>query len=259
MRKKYALCVGNNYPGTGADLNGCVNDAQDWAEVLNHEGYEILVMTEANKRSVMNELYDLVSKALFADRIVFTFSGHGTWMPDADGDEADGRDEALVMAGLSPDDLILDDELQEVFSHLEFGARALILSDSCHSGTISRFSGSLEAPGAADLNARRFLSPVELGVGIDFGRAIELERAPANSPRRTASMISGCTDAEYSWDAWFDGRANGAFTRAAIDTEMSGLSLGRWYAGIRQLLPAATYPQTPQLIATSYRKYTRAL
>ncbi len=34
MAKK-ALCVGiNDYPGEGSDLNGCVNDAKAWAELL---------------------------------------------------------------------------------------------------------------------------------------------------------------------------------------------------------------------------------
>ena len=29
---KKALCIGiNDYPGTGMDLRGCVNDADDWA------------------------------------------------------------------------------------------------------------------------------------------------------------------------------------------------------------------------------------
>jgi hypothetical protein len=32
---KRALCIGiNNYPGTHMDLNGCVNDANDWAAEL---------------------------------------------------------------------------------------------------------------------------------------------------------------------------------------------------------------------------------
>ncbi len=32
---KNALCIGiNDYPGTGSDLAGCVNDANDWAAAL---------------------------------------------------------------------------------------------------------------------------------------------------------------------------------------------------------------------------------
>ena len=35
MGKKFALCIGiNDYPGTGSDLSGCVNDANDWGKIL---------------------------------------------------------------------------------------------------------------------------------------------------------------------------------------------------------------------------------
>ena len=34
-----ALCIGiNDYPGTGSDLAGCVNDAQDWGSSLDQVG-----------------------------------------------------------------------------------------------------------------------------------------------------------------------------------------------------------------------------
>ena len=37
---KRALCIGvNNYPGTHMDLEGCVNDAQDWAAELGARGF----------------------------------------------------------------------------------------------------------------------------------------------------------------------------------------------------------------------------
>ena len=33
---KKAVCIGiNNYPGTSNDLQGCVNDANDWCALLN--------------------------------------------------------------------------------------------------------------------------------------------------------------------------------------------------------------------------------
>ena len=39
---KRALCIGiNDYPGTGSDLAGCVNDANDWAEALAGRGFEV--------------------------------------------------------------------------------------------------------------------------------------------------------------------------------------------------------------------------
>jgi len=257
MNKKYALVVGNNYPNTEAELRGCVNDAWDWSELLKREGYTVEVLLEADKMTVLNHLHDLVDRAGFADRIVFQFSGHGTWVPDRDGDEADGRDEALVMAGLSHADLITDDELQRVFTELKYGTGVLVLSDSCHSGTVSRFT---ETPRAATPGRTRFISPVDLGISLSFERVLELEQRAATPPRRTASLISGCTDQEYSYDASFNGRPNGAFSRVAIDTFASGISLSGWWRAIRKALPSDYLPQSPQLTAASaYRKYTRAL
>src|SRR3989304_1432528 len=39
---KRALCIGiNDYPGTGSDLAGCVNDANDWTSVLAKRGFTV--------------------------------------------------------------------------------------------------------------------------------------------------------------------------------------------------------------------------
>jgi hypothetical protein len=256
MKKRYALCVGNNYPGTNNELHGCVNDAMDWAELLGRNGYAVQTLVEGKKGDVLEHLRGLVDQAGFGDRIVFTYSGHGTWLPDQNGDEADGRDEAMCMSGLTQADLLIDDELNDLFSQLRFGAGALILSDSCFSGTISRFAGPESAPVAG---TPKFLSPVELGVPISFEKAVQLEQAPASKPRRTASLISGCGEHEYSYDASYNGRPNGAFTRVAIDTYEPGASLNNWFKAVRKQLPSNAYPQSPQLTATAYRKYASAL
>ena len=48
---KRALCVGiNDYPGTGSDLSGCVNDAKDWTEVLNARGYEVTTLLDGQAK-----------------------------------------------------------------------------------------------------------------------------------------------------------------------------------------------------------------
>jgi len=258
MNKRYALCVGNNYPGTNAQLSGCVNDAWDWSLVLAEGGYDVEVRVEATLKDTLEALTELVAKTGFGDRIVFTYSGHGTWLPDRDGDEADGRDEALVMADYVQGGLLVDDTLQEIFGHLKYGAGALILSDSCHSGTVSRLIPSIST--GSDVRPKiRFLSPTNfMDISADQARA--LERVPASLPRRTASLVSGCEDQEYSYDAWFSGRANGAFTRTAIDAYQPGVKLGAWHKRIRERLPRQAYPQSPALTAaTAYRKYSRAI
>lgn len=257
MNKKYALCVGINYVGTNNQLSGCVNDAMDWTEHLGRNGYTAISVVDAyaSRERILAELEALVARAGYGDRIVFTYSGHGTWVPDQDFDESDHRDEALCPNDFLDSGLIIDDEIQRIFAKTKLGVGALFLSDSCHSGTVSRFVlTGVVSPGKA-----RFIPPSSF-LPISEERATELEAVKASVPRKTTSLISGCADTEYSYDAWFRGRANGAFTRAAIDTYRAGATLSQWFEAIRKVLPNDSYPQSPQLTAqSSYRKYLRAL
>ena len=96
---KRALCVGiNDYPGTNSDLSGCVNDANDWAKELKTRGYQVtsLLDKQATRRAMIDGLTKLVTGAVAGDSLVFTFSGHGSWLPDDSGDEPDGRDECCA-------------------------------------------------------------------------------------------------------------------------------------------------------------------
>jgi hypothetical protein len=253
MGDKHALCVGLNYPGTGADLGGCVNDAYDWANLLAEQGYEVEVIIEATKAQIVAGLIDLVNYTGFGDKAVFTYSGHGTWLPDQSGDEIDARDEALVPADYWDGYILTDDELDQIFSNRRYGAGFLMLSDSCHSGSVTRFSVG------TGRGKPRYLPPSKLNRGISQVYDQHPSAKATLSLSSSVSLISGCTDQEYSYDASFDGRGNGAFTRAAIDSYEPGMSLNSWFKAIRQVLPQDWYPQTPQLTASSYRKYARAL
>ena len=59
------------------------------------------------------------------------------------------------------------------------------------------------------------------------------------------------------YDAWFDGRPNGAFTYCALQA-LRGLPLGAphrdWHAAVRALLPSQSYSQTPMLDGSSTMK-----
>lgn len=55
----------------------------------------------------------LLNKKVFSDKTLFVqYSGHGTYTPDRNGDEADGQDEAMYVY----DGMILDDELSEILT-----------------------------------------------------------------------------------------------------------------------------------------------
>src|SRR6185369_9325866 len=90
---KSALCIGiNDYPGTGMDLQGCVNDAADWAEALGARGFSVtrLVDAQATKAAMAAAFARVIGAAESGDTVVITYSGHGTYVPDLDGDELDG-------------------------------------------------------------------------------------------------------------------------------------------------------------------------
>ena len=100
MTKK-ALCVCiNDYPYDGSDLNGCVNDARAWADLLvSHYDFpsanvKLLFDSQATKANVLAGLKALLAGAKAGDVLVFTNSSHGTYQPDTSGDEPK-YDEAL--------------------------------------------------------------------------------------------------------------------------------------------------------------------
>ncbi|MFX0194738.1 MAG: caspase domain-containing protein [Candidatus Hodarchaeota archaeon] len=255
---KRSLHIGiNDYPGTGSDLSGCVNDANDWKETLEARGFQATSLHdgEASKSNMIEAISKIVGDTGRDDIAVITYSGHGTWVPDEDSDEVDGRDEALCPHDITQGQILTDDELYEIFSERKRGARIIVISDSCHSGTVIRACNVM--PGAESDSWKfqkiRFLAP-EFYIGDDkvrLRRARRVEKIKASGKIRAAAvLLSGCKDDEYSYDAWFNERPNGAFTYAALQTLKSlpdTATYRRWHREIRKILPHVNYPQTPQL------------
>jgi hypothetical protein len=219
-----------------------VNDATDWAEALRGRGYavEMLLDGAATHANMVDALRGLAARAKFGDRIVYTGSTHGTYIPDAAGDEADSFDEAICPVDVDTAGPIVDDDIGAIFASRKHGVRAVIVSDSCHSGSVARF---LSDP--AD-GAPRFLPPDGLPPPsrIDPPGAARKVQAPM--------LLTGCADPEVAYDARVDGRPCGAFTRPAVDY-LTAAADPTWYAvfaAARAVLPSNRWPQTPQVEAT---------
>jgi hypothetical protein len=69
-------------------------------------------------------------------------------------------------------------------------------------------------------------------------------------------LLTGCSDSELSYDAYIDGRYNGAMSRYAINAIRANrdATFNDFYALLRQSLPSDDYPQTPQLEGTEENK-----
>jgi len=257
--KKTALCVGiNNYPGTGSDLFGCVNDAKDWKKALEKRGFEVdtLLDSQAKAEAICEALEDMVRTAVKGDTVVFTYSGHGSWLPDDDGDEIDGRDEMICPYDVDNGGAVMDDDLHEIFRQRAQGVRLVFISDSCHSGTVSKMF-----PPPAEVGKQyarpRFLHPKAFVKSKKLLKAIDKVVALDKTPQAKypALLAAGCKDTEFSWDAHFGGRPNGAFTYFALKTLASGpKSYTAWMKAVRTKLPSTAHPQSPSLYGNSTSK-----
>jgi len=195
---------------------------------------------------VLGEIRAAMGSLRFSDRFVFTYSGHGSWVPDTSGDEADMRDECLVMHDWETAGFITDDELYEAYQTRRTGVRVSAFSDSCFSGTVARLLN-------VNSSEIRFFPPNLLTPGVESKPARRLD-----GPSRPGTMLmSGCSDFEVAYDAHIDGVYQGAFSNAALTTFTPNLTMKAWHKLILQRLDFKQYPQTPQLQASSWQKLWR--
>jgi len=268
---KRALCIGvNYYPGALQDLSGCINDARDWSAALKRHGFEVreLLDRKASGRAIREGISKLCGSAKAGDSLVVQFSGHGSYVPDTNGDEPDGTDEAICPFDVGTQGPITDDELFELYSERPRGAKLLVLSDSCFSGNVTRFApvAALLAKRSRPMPRRRvkFLPPAAFLSRRELSRLGERRRRRAASPpgRYAGLLMSACQDTEESWDADINGRFNGAFTYVALRA-LSKLgpraTYRNWYKEIRKALPSQEFTQTPELYGSSSMKRWRVL
>jgi hypothetical protein len=144
---RYALLIGiNEYVSPEiSDLRGAVNDVNMISRILvtrfgfDEKDVAVIVDQKATRAGILNAIDQFIARVGPNDAAYFHFSGHGSRIEDFSGDETDGIDETIIphdarQAGI-PD--ILDDELDQRFDRLR-AKHALIIFDSCNSGTVTR-------------------------------------------------------------------------------------------------------------------------
>jgi len=194
---KYALCIGiNDYPGTENDLSGCVNDANDWATALSKRGFATTKMLDkqATGKNMRAAITAAIAKANAGDLVVIQYSGHGSYVPDDDSEEPDGKDECLCPYDINSKGPITDDELFDIYSAKKTGVKLLVISDSCHSGSNARFAPITTPPTIKGKNAPqrkvRFLPPA---VFLSKSQLAKLGSSRAmrrsNPPGRHAALL----------------------------------------------------------------------
>ncbi len=266
MPRGISLHVGVNvldpghYGGWDGRLNACEADARDMKAIAEACGYQAqILLTQAAKRQpVVDFLRNAAQQLQSGDIFLLTYSGHGGQLPDLDGDEDDSIDETWCLY----DGQISDDELNVLYRGFRPGVRGLVLSDSCHSGTVLRHTFYMAARASGlDSGLMRSLAPDAAAPAYRFMprevavRTYEQNRSfydsllppqdrasrPASDIAASVRLISGCQDNQYSMDGTF----NGAFTGALKNVWRQGRFDGNYsdfHIAIQNKLPPSQSP-----------------
>jgi metacaspase-1 len=274
--KGLSLHVGLNsvdpkhYSGWSGELCACEFDAKDMASIAKSKGMgsTVLLTKDASRSKVKAGLRNAAKTLGAGDFFFLTYSGHGGQVKDVTGEEPDKKDETWCLF----DGELIDDELFLELGRFKAGVRILVLSDSCHSGTVTRAayvpppslpegkrSKMMPPPVAARVyrENREFYDELQRDVASDASNmkaaSAESEHARVAESARLARiaaafdpaviLISGCQDNQTS----LDGDYNGAFTEQLLAVWNDGEYVGtyaKFAAEIRARLPKT---QTPNL------------
>ena len=254
-----------DYGGWDGPLAACEFDANDMAAIAKAKGMKstVLLTKKGTRANVLAGMRGAARALKAGDLFFMSYSGHGGQVPDVSGDEDDKQDETWCLF----DGQLIDDELYFELSKFAAGVRVLVLSDSCHSGTITRappvpvtIPGQRPKlmPAAVAMRTYRehqaFYDKLQLDVAKAAGKAaVDPDTALANvaaSGRLTAIvkdfkpsvvLISGCQDNQTS----MDGDHNGAFTEQLLRVWSQGAftgSYGSFHGRIKAALPPTQSP-----------------
>jgi hypothetical protein len=232
------------------DLIACESDARDMQSIATEQGFSasMLLTADATVENVMNALTDASGKLGAGDILFVTYSGHGGQVRDLHNDEPDNVDETWCLF----DRQVADDELYAAWGQFAAGVRILVLSDSCHSGTVTKTIERERDQLIQALEEGTLPRVRALPLGVIAGTYVAHRDTYDGVQERNASdetvdvaatvlLVSGCQDDQVS----LDGAFNGAFTAALLRTWNNGAFAGDYpsfHAAIVERMPNTQRP-----------------
>ena len=273
MAKGLALTIGLNavdprhYAGWSGRLQACEADAHDMADIARSRKFTVqrLLTRRATRRAVLAGIARAAAALRPGDIFLLTYSGHGGQVPDRSHDEPDLQDETWCLY----DGELIDDEINRALARFRAGVRVLVLSDSCHSGTVTKamFYAARGAAGAgrrADGAERIRYRNMPREVALRTYRAHRamydklqdaIKGDPQAAVRAAVILISGCQDNQLSQDGDF----NGLFTASLLRVWKEGRFKGSYRTLHSAIVRSMPPDQTPKLftIGASARAFER--
>ncbi len=233
------------YYGNDGKLAGCINDLKAMKKIAEKYAYDEIftfINEEGTHENMVATLKYAAKKLKANDTLFITFSGHGGSVNDNNKDESDGLDETWCLY----DRMILDDELGFLWSKFKKGVRIIMISDSCHSGSVSRgiltLNGTIKISEPVGRN-RLFkdANKVYLKNKKMYDSEGEKNIIKGSGIKATVLLFSGCQDSQLS----SDGDKNGLFTENLLKAWRGGRFKGNYAGLLNKVLKEMPRDQTP--------------
>jgi hypothetical protein len=202
-------------------LVACEFDAKDMQALAQSQGFgtQLLLTEQATSQNVITALSKAAQDLKSGDILFLTYSGHGGQVPDLDGEEEDDLDETWCLY----DRQLVDDELHALWAKFEPGVRILMLSDSCHSGSVARDPALVQVTTETGNQPRVLPLEVQSATYRDHKALYDGLRASKQTGDQvtvgaSVILISGCQDNQVS----YDGSKNGKFTGTLLKVWRKG-------------------------------------
>ena len=227
--RRRALCIGIDEYET-SPLGGCVADARLWAETLQGLGFEaptMLLNQAATRSAIVDAFTNMVTSSRTGDVVVIQFAGHGIFLPDLDGDEANEdspEDEALCPVDFGNGAYLIDDDIRKIFAQTPDGVNLTCFFDCCHSGSITRFAVGATGADTARGERARYLraTPERIEAHRRYRQDMGFTRAVGS--RGPADMRDVVFSACLSTEVALESNGHGHFTRRATEQLRNGIN-----------------------------------
>ena len=195
-----ALIVGvGEHQDASMNLPGIELDTAMMAAAAERLGFpprsiRTLLDEDATLAAFRRELASLAAARYGADdRVLVYFSGHGTHVPDDNGDESDDKDEALVLhdtrvSGGELHGFLRDDEFGRLLGAIP-SSNVLVLVDACHSGSATKSFPAIGERG----RPKYFRNPAAA-----YGGGSVRARTLVPEPRASHVLLSAAADDELA-------------------------------------------------------------
>ncbi|MBX9695262.1 MAG: caspase family protein [Cyanobacteria bacterium] len=245
--EKFALMIGINDYKT-SPLSGCENDTLEFKKLLVEDyGFKddgthirVLLNRQATKQNIVSAIrQQLIANAKKSPDAIFVFqySGHGSQVPDRDGDEPDGLDETICPVDTTMDGKgdIMDDELGDLVKELtEHTENVTLILDCCHSGSNLR---------ASEFKSRRLDRPALIAKARKTRGAGEGQDKPILPPSSRYVALVGCMPNELSLETEVvQGKSHGLMTYNLINS-------------LRHSSPSITYRELWSKVSSAVSQY----